>query len=775
MMKVAGWTLAGVLALATPLLAQQIRPAEKDRAQDDVLFLNAQQGQGEENRGCVVPRAWVGPGHLCLNFVSDDNYLTRGRRVQLSDPRNTLNYLDEGFFIQGHRIELEVVNRKFFTDYSVTIDAVTQLQTGPNIRNLNEAANLTLNPISLVTPPSKGGTEGLTPRTTEKILFDLIDENRATVPETDLRNDQEVIKRERSKVREQLAAFENSYELLVDRPGVAPLNVSCPTMSGDPAVNSLSLCLDRELETESEGPWAAVNGPYLDEPEFMRVNTRVQDLLAAVQTLGGELASTNLPQMRADLEAAISQYENDLNVFRNNIKAAQDAASLAIAMTSGAFRENLRREQMKVILMDKLKQGTAKPLDDAELNALLDDYENFYRNTLLRRPVPPPPDVPDRLPDNRWQALLDLATGYLGALHPVNEFEDQRTEMRSQMDIELPGAIADLNAAQSKLLNRVNFIYDHSEVPDPLPKQIDISGHSGNLVVYYTIRRIENFQRYTIAPVQGPGSSTAAGGQGVALPPPAAAAAATATTPASSTTPASTTASSTSGNTTTTTTSNTTVSPNSSTTTVTSTSTTPAASAATPPGTVVAKGSFEVHDLFQANVVAAVAFSTLKNQSVTSQAEPLSCTGTALTPDPNCFSPQVNPSFRWAPIVGLDYYFHARDSFPRPYWLCPKDWLQCFGLMGAASATKANNYFVGPFFEPALGVQFAAGANFGTRTVLQSPYMANTPVDITGSFPTSDGRGTGFFFSAGLDLGIFRKVFGKFTGIGTSASGTSGQ
>jgi hypothetical protein len=775
MMKVAGWTMAVALGLAAAALGQatapkeqKIKPAEKDRAQDNVLFLNAQQTLPDrhgdlENRGCVVPRAWVGPGHLCFEFNSDENYSHNGRRIQINNPKDRLNYLDEGYFIQGHRIELEIVNRKFLTDYSVTVDAVTQVQTGPNIRNLNEAANLTLNPISLVTPPSKGGSEGLMPRAADKILFDLIDETRATLPEIDLENDHEVIERERAKVAAQFTAFRERYALLLRTPGFNADDLDCANMSGAPDVENLSACLSKEVDREHHLPWAG-SGPYGNEGEFMRVNTRVQDLIAAVQTLGAELASTNLPQMRADLEAAISQYENDWIIFRGNIQAALDAVALVEAIPQGGFRENLWREQMKVLLMERLKQGTTKTLDDAEMNALLDEYESSNR-------------APGPQARARWTALRELATLYstdLERRHRVTEFEDQRTEMRSQMDIGLPGAIADLNAAQSRLLNRVNYLYDHSEIPDPLPKQIDISGHPGNLVVYYTIRRIENFQRYTVAPVQGPGSSTAAGGQGVALPPPAAAAipATSTVAPGSAATPASATASSTSGSTTTT--SNTTVNPNSSITTVTSSTTTPAASSATP-GTVVARGSFEVHDVFHANVVAAVAFSFLKNQSVTSRAQPLSCMGTPSTPDPNCFSPFVSTSYRWAPIVGLDYYFRPRDSFPRPYWLCSRDLWECFGVMGAASATKANNYFLGLFFEPALGVQFAGGANFGTKNVLQSPYTANTPVDITGSFPTSDQRGIGVFVSAGLDLGIFRKIFGKFTGIGTSATGTSGQ
>ena len=74
-----------------------------------------------------------------------------------------------------------------------------------------------------------------------------------------------------------------------------------------------------------------------------------------------------------------------------------------------------------------------------------------------------------------------------------------------------------------------------------------------------------------------------------------------------------------------------------------------------------------------------------------------------------------------------------------------------------------------------LGVQIAAGANFGSETTLQRNFHFGTPADITGDFPTYEKRTTGWFVTAGLDLGIFRKIFGKVTGIGTSASGTQGK
>jgi hypothetical protein len=56
-------------------------------------------------------------------------------------PDCTCPKLRKLFLVQGQRAELRVYNRKFLSDYSITVDAVTTL-TGPQIRNLPEAENL---------------------------------------------------------------------------------------------------------------------------------------------------------------------------------------------------------------------------------------------------------------------------------------------------------------------------------------------------------------------------------------------------------------------------------------------------------------------------------------------------------------------------------------------------------------------------------------------------------------------------------------------------------
>jgi hypothetical protein len=652
------------------------------------------------------------------------------------------------YLVQGKRTELQVFNRKFLTDYSITIDGVTQIQTGPNIRGLNEAENLTLGAASLASIPSaKGGTEGLSPRTATQILLELANEGTSSKPRTDLLADLEVVERERARLTAQIDDFDRHYDLLV---GSLPPGQDCQAVIGSPSVVRLTECFYNELFREGETPWA-VPYPYTDEQEFRNVTTRVHDLIQSVITLGGKLATTDLPGKLRAIETAVAQYDNDILTLKGNLQAAADAVRLAGSMLAGntddAFRRKLRRQETKVLLLDKLKGADGKPtLDDAEMNALLDEFDKSHaagrdvalsdkeRLRALLSELCGTTNAPEAEPSDMEECGGGKAFEYTkSAVH----FQRKLDSFRSNMN-QLPDAIADLNASQAELLNRVNQIYDHSEVPAPLPKQIDLSKYSGNLIVYYTIRRIENFQRYIVAQVQEPGSPQASS-TGTPLPSPQTSAA----QPGSGNPPPS--------------------------------GTVPPANAN--PGIVVAQGSFEVHDVFHATVIAAFAFSTLKDQSISKVAQPLSCTGTTTTPDTNCFAPYLNGYNRkFAPIIGLDYYLHPRDSFPRSSgrpWLCRENWRQCVGVMGAASAIAANDYFLGGFFEPGLGVQIGVGANFGTKSLLNSGYTFGTPVDVTGDFPTHEERATGVFFSAGLDLGIFRKIFGKVTGIGTSASGTS--
>jgi hypothetical protein len=649
------------------------------------------------------------------------------------------------FFVQGRRSQFLIYNRKFFTEYSITIDAVTSYPSTPMIRGLDEAATLAISPPSLATPPAaKGQIQTVTARSTQAVLLELLDETTATNIATELRGDRQEIDRDQSRLAAEFSAFNEMFTQLAGAPGI-PIN--CSTLAGAPNFAAASFCLNAEFAMDSTAQWATP--PFDGEQAFREVNTRVNDLVAAVTNLSTLVQNTDLVTPSQAFASDLALFEVNLNTYRGNYQATLDAIAIAKALLaqprSTNFRLALRPEQMRALLSPKLK--TDKPVDDVILNKILDDY-----NRLVGSPTAIS-QFTTRLDDLEAEALQADPAG----IFPPN---DELETVRSEVNIALPAAITQVNALQSQLLNRVNYIYDHSEVRQALPIAIPLTSYPGNLTANFTVRRIESFARYTIVPIPLPTSpSNASSSPGPSpLPAPVATVAPTASPSVAAATAAPATA-------------------------------TPVATApVAPPGIVVANGSFDVHERDLATVIAAVAVSTLRDQNVGEMTpaiiNPAQCPNatppvapSTIYTDPNCFAPINNgTSIQVHGIAGVGFYFRPRDTFPRslePPGAPPRPLTQYFGVMGALAVDQVNSYFVGPFWEPFVGLQVSGGTNFGNESILNPVYTFNTPVDLNGSFTTNKQK-IGAFFGIGLDLGIFKKVFGQVTGIGQQV-GTVGQ
>jgi hypothetical protein len=166
-----------------------------------------------------------------------------------------------------------------------------------------------------------------------------------------------------------------------------------------------------------------------------------------------------------------------------------------------------------------------------------------------------------------------------------------------------------------------------------------------------------------------------------------------------------------------------------------------------PANVILASGALEVHDFSRATVVAAFAATTLWN---------------------NNFGTSDNTVIRTSRsraehiIVGLDYYLCNRDTYPG----ARNKLLAEFGIFGGVSVNALNNYFAGLAFEPHLGVNITAGVHFGRETALQAPFVSGGSIAADSTPRTYQRQTKGYFISAGLDLQIFRKVFGAVTGVG---------
>jgi hypothetical protein len=272
-----------------------------------------------------------------------------------------------------------------------------------------------------------------------------------------------------------------------------------------------------------------------------------------------------------------------------------------------------------------------------------------------------------------------------------------------------------VNAAQAAMVAYLNYMYDHSAVPVPLVTQISLPDQHDNLRVYYTILRTDGFARYYV--------TTLPAGTNAAQP------AATPAGPTAAPAP-----------------------------------TEPKAGETVAPGAdvAVARGVLEVHRFDRANVVAAFAFSTLHVTSFnTIPTKGAQGNGALLIDSSSVAGEHV--------VLGLDYYFAPRDTYPGAQ---PSPW-SLFGLFAGVSLNAGNNYLVGLTFEPQLGLNITGGIHWGREHVLQPPFAVGTTVADKPELVTEDRQRHGMFVAAGLDLQIFRKVFGLVTGIGSTGSGTT--
>jgi hypothetical protein len=700
--------LLGTVAMALPAFPQDKTDCAKGEC---VVFLNA---KTEERKSCVID----------LKGADHD------RTCRANDDDQSSHYL-----VQGKRNQLRVVNRKFFSAYTFTIDGVTQLKQIA-IQDLEEAASLQT-PLQSATPavtkgaaPKGLSTAGqLTLRTAQDILAELVDEGRASNPVNELESDWLVVDRERRKVDAEVAALDHNWILLN---GNGQLR-ECHASLGAPTIPSALSCLQQLYATETTGDFLPnLQNPGLqcfrDEDRFRALTVQIGDAITLVKTLGNSLLqssgamSNNVSALDSDLAA----WKADLNTLRGNVAAANDAYEAFAGLINDARRENvltpLRRAQIKLKLMQDLNGGAAgaKPaLDDAELNRLVDAYLQYSKNFGQTM------SAAQRLALGSEIHKVDEA---LGAADPTIAATTALVANQTHLYVDLPAGIDAINASQSQVLGRANEIYDHSAVEEPFDIAIDLSKNTGNLHVYYTVRRVDVFPRYTV-PVISNGPQAAAP-LGAPLPPPATGI----------------------GN-------NTTATPN-------------VTGQDVSTGQVVAHGSLDVHDFYRATVVAAFAFSIVKDVTVSSKSvttgqanDGSACNSTAPCSQPFLDQGGYIPSL----LVGVNYYLsrNGHDTFPG----AKRSIGQRLGIFGGAAANRLNSYFLGMGVEPTEAVQFTGGINFVTIGSLSGAYSTSQVYPGSPSFNGPSQWAKGGYFSLGFNLSIFRKIFGSVTGLGTKATG----
>jgi len=690
--------------------------------------------------------------------------------ADIADPNTLIDCSDERspFLVQGQRNQLRVIRRKFLTNYSFFIDSKISVKNFP-IEDLEEAANLTA-PLS--SAPAPGVSKGAVPkglatggnlalRTAQDLMAELLNPATSSNPVNEIGSDWLVVKREAENVRTDAITFQAAWG---NFRGVPVAGNSCLPAYGAPTLISVDACLDTLNAAERSGsfPVPVVPArPYSDEDEFRRLVVRDNDAIAMVSSLGGVLTQQT-PMLTSQLTAFdgdLALLRADMNTLAGNVQAIQDAVDLLDSITPA-----MTKAQIKSRLIQTLNGGSKPVLDDAELNLLTNEYYSFTRSHAGSEAV------------NRAKLAIELlwlegrrqteqALGFVTTLTPnlppdrpcTSDANGISTADRNGVELgcladqigsrysyvleqnhvklndDLPTEIAGINIKQSNLLARANEIYDNSSVITPLAKAIDLGGSKGNLRVYFTIYETESFPRFAI-PRGAPGMGSVAG-----------------TTPA-----------------------------------VVATSAPPAANSAatTPPtqpsGTPIPGGMVEVHDRYKATVVAAFAFSNVKetsiltntvstgNATVSTAANPVPCSATT-----QCSQVRVSPGpVHSSAIVGLSYHPWGYDTFPGAYsWSKPREALkQGFGIFGGLSVQNLNDYYAGVDLQIAHGLQIMGGVNFFRRDTLATGFANGGIYPGTPNFKGPQEWTHGGYFGLGLNLSIFRKVFGSMTQLGSKAA-----
>src|SRR5205807_10289872 len=136
--------------------------------------------------------------------------------------------------------------------------------------------------------------------------------------------------------------------------------------------------------------------------------------------------------------------------------------------------------------------------------------------------------------------------------------------------------------------------------------------------------------------------------------------------------------------------------------TISATQTSTTASPSPPANVVVATGSFEVHEFDHATVVAQFVFSFLRSNSysetpVTPATSPVPGGCATGSTAPTCFQiRQTSQRFQPHVLLGIDYYFRPKDSFPKNSTTVHpskpvNDFRVWLGILGGVSLTAFIN------------------------------------------------------------------------------------
>lgn len=385
----------------------------------------------------------------------------------------------------GTSLTLKVVNRHFMTDYFLRLRGYDPVSEQPFAGSTptQEVNAILLEEADRATNTSK--QELIEHHATSDFLGPLLAVTSASDPESEIEREASELHSKYRRITERILAFKTRYQVVV---GDRDLQVHCH----EPGNNNgywIDACLDFEYRLAKEDVVHADGHALTDEKSFRKLDTTVRRLFKDTAAFAVDLRGSNFANVAQDIEADIDGYETSLNTFVSNLNAATDAVLVTDEMATGGSQVPMQiRGQLKKVLATTLASavGDRPTLDEAEMNRLVDEYVALLRDT-------------NSVPQQRRRRLRDAIVRLSQPSHDtVAMVQGELTDIRKRVDVELPRLVNSINSEQERLADLVNNMYDHSQVNQPLEKEVTLNMRSRSHLISCSITRSDEFRRFVV-------------------------------------------------------------------------------------------------------------------------------------------------------------------------------------------------------------------------------------------------------------------------------------
>ena len=633
-------------------------------------------------------------------------------------------------FKDANGLNLLILNPRFRADYSVTVVTQNQKPDGVvAVRGLTDVTSATVigqgvpalqgTPVPVAHGGRQPSSLTIGPMTPSQVLAQLVDESQSgqvlltlAAQARDLADAEHTLKQDSEE-----------YSKAVKRISPKEAGADCVGLSGAPSVLGVKNCvanlvtqieLNNNVSFTPEYLHPGCNRPIPDKgqpwvPEEFDCIVTLTDLrIGDLAVIRGRLAEYGFRAVSDKIETESETLVAKLGVFVTNLDLVERTVKDFITLRDATAQAlpKVRRAEIKKQLKDKY----GSVLDETALNQLADLQEagvaskDFQENAFHKNVH----DLLERIGVWKGRIQSNAACPTCEGLPSVETIRARETTVRDAA-FDLAGSVDAMNSQFAALFNSINNVYLNKSNPWSTEVAIDLStGSGGNRDVFCVLQSNELFKPYQFtATIQTPAAQQ--GGPVVTATP----------NPVLSATPANL------------------------------------------PVNVKQAFDFEMHKFWRANVVSGFVFSSLASRQYAIQTVTVTQNGTPTPQNVPVLANEQIPTAHY--LLGISFYLKERDSYMRSKRATAGNWFP--GILGGVGLESSKNFFIGPNFEPVMGIDLSIGFHYGEQTALQPQYPLGVALPAGAvAVPTRTVMAKGFYGMIGFDLNIFRRIFGAATG-----------